>query len=99
MLKKVRRQVLLTGGTAYSPLAYLKRPYFRRSKACPLEQCANEDIDYKNKALLSKFTSEYGRILPSRITSVSSRKQRLLSTAIKKGTLSGSIALLLVFYL
>ncbi|CAH58418.1 30S ribosomal protein S18 [Ehrlichia ruminantium] len=73
-----------SGGTAYSPLAYLKRPYFRRSKACPLEQCANEDIDYKNKALLSKFTSEYGRILPSRITSVSSRKQRLLSTAIKR---------------
>ena len=73
-----------SGATAYSPLAYLKRPYFKRSKACPLEQCSNEDIDYKNRALLSKFTSEYGRILPSRITSVSSRKQRLLSTAVKR---------------
>ncbi|MGN7618645.1 MAG: 30S ribosomal protein S18 [Ehrlichia sp.] len=73
-----------SGAAAYSPLSYLKRPYFKRSKTCPLQQCLNEYIDYKNKALLSKFTSEYGRILPSRITSVSSRKQRLLAVAVKR---------------
>ena len=54
------------------------------SKAYQLELCPYEDIDYKNKTLLSKFTSEYGRILPSRITSVSSRLQRLLSTAVTR---------------
>ncbi|QXK91719.1 30S ribosomal protein S18 [Neoehrlichia mikurensis] len=73
-----------TGSSVYSSLAYLKRPYFKRSKSCPLAQCSNDEIDYKNKLLLTKFISEYGRILPSRITSVSSRKQRLLALAVKR---------------
>ncbi|WP_049756298.1 30S ribosomal protein S18 [Anaplasma centrale] len=71
-------------GAAHSPLVYLKRPYFRKSRSCPLAQCPDEDIDYKNRALLSKFVSEYGRILPSRITSVSSKKQKLLARAVKR---------------
>ncbi|MDB1135135.1 30S ribosomal protein S18 [Candidatus Anaplasma sp. TIGMIC] len=71
-------------GSSYSPLVYLKRPYFRKSRSCPLAQCPDADIDYKNKALLSKFVSEYGRVLPSRITSVSARKQKLLARAIKR---------------
>ncbi|MGN7679029.1 MAG: 30S ribosomal protein S18 [Anaplasma sp.] len=71
-------------GNAYSSLVYLKRPYFRKSRSCPLAQCSDEEIDYKNRALLSKFVSEYGRILPSRITSVSSRKQKLLARAVKR---------------
>ncbi|QJC27268.1 30S ribosomal protein S18 [Anaplasma platys] len=71
-------------GSSYSPLVYLKRPYFRKSRTCPLAQCPDEDIDYKNKVLLSKFVSEYGRILPSRITSVSASKQKLLARAIKR---------------
>ncbi|KJV69155.1 30S ribosomal protein S18 [Candidatus Neoehrlichia procyonis] len=73
-----------SGGTAYSPLAYLKRPYFKKSKSCPLAQCSNDEIDYKNKVMLTKFISEYGRILPSRITSVSARRQRLLALAVKR---------------
>jgi small subunit ribosomal protein S18 len=55
---------------------------YRRSKVCPLAEHTIEDIDYKNKELLSKFTSDYGRILPKRLTGVSAKKQRKLRLAI-----------------
>ena len=41
-------------------------------------------VDYKNIKLLKRYTSDTGKILPSRITSVSQFKQRELSTAIKR---------------
>ena len=44
-------------------------------------------IDYKNIRILKKYISESGRILPSRITSVSQGKQRELSRAIKRARL------------
>ncbi|QKX01747.1 30S ribosomal protein S18 [Wolbachia endosymbiont of Cruorifilaria tuberocauda] len=58
------------------------RAGFRRPKICPLAASKDEDIDYKNTDLLSKFTSDYGRILPRRLTNVSARKQRKLRLAI-----------------
>ena len=41
-------------------------------------------IDYKDVKLLQRFISERGKILPSRITAVSAKKQRALSQAIKR---------------
>lgn len=61
----------------------VRKPFFRRRKTCPLSEDGAPEIDYKNIALLSKFISERGRILPSRITSVSAIKQRKLKNAIK----------------
>lgn len=58
------------------------RTGFRHSKACPLAESGNEDIDYKNTDLLSRFTSDYGRILTRRLTGVSAKKQRKLRLAI-----------------
>lgn len=58
-----------------------KRPFFKRKKGCPLQ---GVDVDYKNLAVLFKYISERGRILPSRITSISRKKQRELSIAIKR---------------
>ena len=40
-------------------------------------------VDYKNIKLLKKYVSENGKILPSRITNVSQKKQRL-SISIKR---------------
>ncbi len=54
------------------------------SYTCPLLEHSEHEIDYKNRNLLSRFTSEYGRILPRRITSVSAKKQRILALAIKR---------------
>ena len=59
-----------------------RRPFFRRPKSCPFSGENAPKIDYKNVKLLQRFTSERGKIVPSRITAVSAKKQRELATAI-----------------
>ena len=61
-----------------------RRPFFRRRKSCPFSGPNAPKIDYKDVKLLQRFVSERGKIVPSRITAVSSKKQRELSTAIKR---------------
>ena len=61
-----------------------KRPtFFRRRKSCPFAGPNAPKIDYKDVKLLSRYTSERGKIVPSRITAVSAKKQRELARAIK----------------
>ena len=61
-----------------------RRPFFRRKKTCPFSGANAPKIDYKDVKLLQRFISERGKIVPSRITAVSSGKQRLLAQAIKR---------------
>ena len=61
-----------------------RKVFFRRKKSCPLTGANAPKIDYKDVKLLGRFVSERGKILPSRITSVSHKKQRELSQAIKR---------------
>lgn len=74
-----------TGGNsgASSP-SFGKKVFFRRRKSCPLSGPNAPAIDYKDVKLLSRYISERGKIMPSRITSVSHKKQRALSKAIKR---------------
>ncbi len=61
-----------------------RRPFFRRQKSCPFSAPNAPKIDYKDVKLLLRFTSERGKIVPSRITAVSAKKQRELARAIKR---------------
>ncbi len=61
-----------------------RRPFFRRRKTCPFSGTNAPKIDYKDVKLLSRFISERGKIVPSRITAVSAKKQRELASAIKR---------------
>jgi len=61
-----------------------KRPFFRRKKTCPFSGEDAPAIDYKDVKLLQRYISERGKIVPSRITAVSQKKQRRLSQAIKR---------------
>jgi len=61
-----------------------RRPFFRRRKSCPFSGPDAPKIDYKDVKLLQRFVSERGKIVPSRITAVSSKKQRELAKAIKR---------------
>jgi small subunit ribosomal protein S18 len=61
-----------------------RKVFFRRKKSCPLTGANAPKIDYKDVKLLQRFISERGKILPSRITSVSHKKQRVLAAAIKR---------------
>ena len=59
-------------------------PFEERKKFCPFSQLNSPKIDYKDVKLLSRYISEKGKIIPSRITNVSSKKQKELSKAIKR---------------
>jgi len=60
------------------------KTFFRRKKSCPFSGEDGVEIDYKDTKLLQKYISERGKIAPSRITSVSMKKQRELAAAIKR---------------
>ena len=61
------------------------------SKKCPLSIKNAPIIDYKNIGLLKKYTSDNGKIMSSKITSVSYSKQRKLTKEIKKAKILGLI--------
>ena len=61
-----------------------RRPFFRRRKTCPFTGANAPKIDYKDSKLLMRYVSERGKIVPSRITAVSAKKQRELARAIKR---------------
>ena len=64
--------------------AMMRKQFFRRRKSCPFSGKNALSIDYKDIKVLSKFVSERGKIMPSRISAVSAKKQRELSLAIKR---------------
>ena len=66
-----------------------KRPFHRRRKTCPFSGDKAPKIDYKDMRLLSGYVSERGKIVPSRITAVSAKKQRELANAIKRSRFIG----------
>jgi small subunit ribosomal protein S18 len=61
-----------------------RRPFHRRRKVCPFSGADAPKIDYKDVKLLQRYISERGKIVPSRITAVSQKKQRELAKAIKR---------------
>ncbi len=66
-----------------------RRPFHRRRKTCPFLGAQAPKIDYKDARLLGRYISERGKIVPSRITAVSAKKQRELSIAIKRARILG----------
>jgi small subunit ribosomal protein S18 len=66
-----------------------RRPFFRRRKSCPFSGPNAPKIDYKDVKLLQRFVSERGKIVPSRITAVSTKRQRELAQAIKRARFLG----------
>ena len=60
-------------------------------KKCPLSLKNAPIIDYKNVSLLKKYVSDNGKIMSSKITSVSFNKLRKLTREIKKAKLLGLI--------
>ena len=71
----------------YSKLSLFQKPDIKFFKPCPLSGKNAPILNYKNIKLLKKYISESGRILPSRITSVSLKKQKELSRSIKRARL------------
>ena len=72
------------GQSNFSKLSLFQPQKYKFKKKCPLSGKGAPVIDYKNINLLKKYMSENGKILPSRITSVSQKKQRELTLSIKR---------------
>tara|TARA_B100000029_G_scaffold156667_1_gene151877 strand:- start:1742 stop:2011 length:270 start_codon:yes stop_codon:yes gene_type:complete len=56
----------------------------RVGRKCPLSGKGAPLVDYKNIFLLKRYVTENGKIVPSRVTNVSQKKQRELSLSIKR---------------
>lgn len=61
-----------------------KKPTVRQPKQCPLSIEGAPEVTYKNPAFLRKFTTERGKLIPTRISSISCKKQRELKREIKR---------------
>ena len=68
----------------FAKLSIFQPNKYKFKKTCPLSAKGAPVVDYKNIKLLKKYISENGKILPSRITNVSQKKQRELSLSIKR---------------
>jgi small subunit ribosomal protein S18 len=70
------------GARADAPMK--RRPIRRRKKVCAFCSAKNVAIDYKDAAMLRKYVSERGKILPRRISGNCAKHQRALTVAIKR---------------
>ena len=86
-MKRFKRKNSSKKTQSYPKLSLFQKPGIKFFRPCPLSGKDAPTIDYKNIKLLRKYISESGRILPSRVTSVSQRKQKELSRAIKRARL------------
>ncbi len=68
----------------FAKLSIFQPQKYKFKRSCPLSGKEAPIINYKNIKLLKKYMSENGKIMPSRITSVSQKKQRELSLSIKR---------------
>ena len=86
-MKRRKKQKSKGKTSSYSKLNLFQKPGIKFFRPCPLSGKDAPTIDYKNIRLLKKYISESGRILPSRITSVSEKKQKKLPREIKRARL------------
>ena len=68
----------------FAKLSIFQNQKYKFKKKCPLSGKGAPIVDYKNIKLLKRYVSENGKILPSRITSISQKKQRELSLSVKR---------------
>ena len=84
MKKKFKRNIKKNNQHNLSRLNLFQVPRYQFKRNCPLTGKNAPEINYKNIKLLKRYISENGKILPSRVTSVSQKKQRKLSLSIKR---------------
>ena len=84
MVKRKRNSNKKYKQSNFAKLSIFQPQKYKFNKKCPLSGKGAPIIDYKNIKLLKRYMSENGKILPSRITSVSQKKQRELSLSIKR---------------
>ena len=90
-MKRKNKKFQKKNTNSLSKLSLFQKNDGKFSKRCPLSLKNAPIIDYKNISLLKKYTSENGKIISSKITSVSFKKQKKLNQEIKKAKILGLI--------
>ena len=90
-MKRKGKRFQNRGSNSLNKLSLFQKSEGRFNKTCPLSVKNAPVIDYKNISLLKKYVSENDKILSSKITSVSSGKQKKLTKEIKKAKIIGLI--------
>ena len=90
-MKRKNKKFQKRGSNSLNKLSLFQKNDGKFSKKCPLSVKNGPIIDYKNVSLLKKYTSDNGKIMSSKITSVSFSKQKKLTKEIKKAKILGLI--------
>jgi small subunit ribosomal protein S18 len=90
-MKRKNKKYNKKGPNTLNKLSLFQKNDGRFSKRCPLSTANAPIIDYKNVSLLKKYISDNGKIISSKITSVSFNKQKRLTKEIKKAKILGLI--------
>tara|TARA_B100001989_G_C24200208_1_gene297979 strand:- start:31 stop:303 length:273 start_codon:yes stop_codon:yes gene_type:complete len=90
-MKRKNKKFQKRSSNSLSKLSLFQKTDGKFSKKCPLSVKNAPIIDYKNITLLKKYVSENGKIISSKITSVSFNKQKKLTREIKKAKILGLV--------
>ena len=90
-MKRKSKKFQKKGSNSLNKLSLFQKNDNRFSKKCPFSTKNAPVIDYKNLSLLKKYITDNGKILSSKITSVSFNKQKKLTKEIKKAKILGLI--------
>mgnify|MGYP001402205846 CR=1 FL=1 len=88
-MKRKNKKFQKRGSNSLNKLSLFQKTDGRFSKKCPLSVKNAPVIDYKNINLLKKYMSDNGKIISSKITSVSFNKQKKLTREIKRAKMLG----------
>tara|TARA_A100001015_G_scaffold306430_1_gene400691 strand:- start:192 stop:464 length:273 start_codon:yes stop_codon:yes gene_type:complete len=88
-MKRKNKKFQKKSSNSLNKLSLFQRSEGKFSKKCPFSKKDAPLIDYKNISLLKKYVSDNGKIMSSKITSVSFGKQKKLATEIKKAKILG----------
>ena len=90
-MKRKRKKFQKKGVNSLNKLSLFQKPEGKFNKSCPFSVKDAPIIDYKNISLLKKYISENNKIISSKISSVSSGKQKKLTREIKRAKILGLI--------
>ena len=88
-MKRNNKKKFKRNNNLINKLSLFQKSEGKFSKKCPLSIKNAPIVDYKNIGSLKKYVSENGKIVSSKITSVSFNKQRKLTREIKKAKILG----------
>ena len=90
-MKRKNKKFQKRNPSSLSKLSLFQKNDGKFSKKCPLSLKNAPTIDYKNINLLNKYVSDNGKIISSKLTSVSYNKQKKLTREIKRAKILGLV--------